>query len=134
MATASVRCRALGLLAGIALAAAGAAQQHGNGDGNSKPVAAPTQQPPAPPTHAPLPELPPLAALAHCQTGNAAHVRARASGKPVPTAADRPAGAGKYVCAVLVCADAGVDVPALMGLAPADVLLLAAPGPFASPE
>jgi hypothetical protein len=100
MATASVRCRALGLLAGIVLAAGGAAQQHGNG----KPVAAPAppQQPPAPATHAPLPELPPLAALAHCQTGNAAHVRARASGKPVPAPADRPAGAGKYVCAVLV--------------------------------
>jgi carbonic anhydrase len=134
MATASVRCRALGLLAGIVLAAGGAAQQHG--DGNGKPVAAPAppQQPPAPATHAPLPELPPLAALAHCQTGNAAHVRARASGKPAPAPADRPAGAGKYVCAVLVCADAGVDVPALLGLAPADLLMLAAPGPFASPE
>ncbi|MFN9277397.1 MAG: hypothetical protein ACK53T_05220 [Planctomycetota bacterium] len=130
MALASVRCSVLGLLVGVGCAAGGSAQHAPAG---KAPVVA--NAPAAgPATHAPQPELPPLAALAHCQAGNAEHVRARAAGKPTPAPAERPAGAGKYVCAVLVCADAGADVPALLGLAPADVLLLAAPGPFASPE
>lgn len=130
MALASVRCCVLGLLVGLGCAAGGRAQ-HAPADKAPTTGAAPAA---GPATHAPQPELPPLAALAHCQAGNVAHVRARTGGKAGPAPADRPAGAGKYVCAVLVCADAGLDVPALLGLAPADVLLLAVPGPFASPE
>lgn len=130
MARVPVRRCVLGLLAG--LAAATAAAQAPAAGAATAPAAPIRAQGPA--THAPLPELPPLAALAHCQKGNAEHVRARATGKPAPPPGDRPAGAGKYVCAVLACADAGVDVPGLLGLAAADVLLLTAPGPYASPE
>ena len=86
------------------------------------------------PTHAPLLTLPPLAAWAAVKAGNEALLAARASGKPPPKLADRPAGAGRYVCAVLVCADANIDLPALLGLQQKDVLLLSAPGPFVQPE
>lgn len=130
MALASVRCCVLGLLVGLGCAAGGSAQQ-APADKAPTAGAAPVA---GPATHAPQPELPPLAALAHCQAGNVAYVRARTGGRAAPAPADRPAGAGRYVCAVLACADAGLDVPALLGLAPADVLLLAVPGPFASPE
>jgi carbonic anhydrase len=85
-------------------------------------------------THAPLPELPPILAWRHVQEGNARHVAAAAAGADAPNPAPRPSGAGKYVCAVVVCADADVDAPALLGLARADTLVLAVPGPFASPE
>jgi carbonic anhydrase len=129
MACVPVHRRALGLLAAASLASGVAVQGPASPAGGAP---APHAQGPA--THAPLPELPPLAALAHCRTANAAYVRARTAGKPAPTPAERPAGGGKYICAVLACADAGVDVPAALGLAPADVLLLAVPGPYASPE
>lgn len=36
----------------------------------------------------------------------------------------RPAGAGRYVCAVVACADAGIDVRTALGLDAADVLLI----------
>ena len=36
----------------------------------------------------------------------------------------RPAGAGRYVCAVVACADAGIDACATLGLDAADVLLI----------
>jgi carbonic anhydrase len=130
MALASVRCCVLGLIVGLGCAAGGSAQ-HAPAD---KAPTAGAASVAGPATHAPQPELPPLAALAHCQAGNVAYVRARTGGRAAPAPADRPAGAGRYVCAVLACADAGLDVPALLGLAPADVLLLAVPGPFASPE
>ena len=89
---------------------------------------------PTRPTHAPRPELPPLLALQHVQQGNAAVAAAVAAGLPPPRRADRPAGAGRYVCAVLACADCDVDVPALLGLARTDVLLLSLPGPYVTPE
>lgn len=88
----------------------------------------------APVTHAPLPTLPPAIAFHHVQNGNAALAAARLAGKPPPPPAERPAGAGRYVCAALVCADADLDVPSLLGLRSGDVLVLSVPGPFATPE
>lgn len=43
------------------------------------------------------------------------------SGHETPT---RPAGSGRYVCAVVACADAGIDACALLGLDAKDVLLI----------
>jgi hypothetical protein len=86
------------------------------------------------PTHAPQPELPPALALGHVRTGNQAAVAARKAGAAAPALAPRPSGAGRYVCAVVVCADAEFDVPALLGLRRTDVLLIATPGPFVQPE
>jgi carbonic anhydrase len=83
----------------------------------------------APPaTHRAQPSLPPEAALAHVRAGNAAFAAARASGGQTPAAPPRPAGAGRYTAAVVACADAQVDVPALFGLAPKDVLVISTPG------
>lgn len=87
-----------------------------------------------PPTHAPQPTLSPLVAWRHLQAGNAAAVAALATGKPVPAPPERPSGAGRYVCAVVACADADLDLPPLLGLRRSDVLWLAVPGPFATPE
>ena len=42
----------------------------------------------------------------------------------------RPAGAKRYVCAVITCADVDCDIPALLGLAQKDVLELRLAGPF----
>lgn len=89
---------------------------------------------PAPPTHDPQPELPPLAAFAHVHSGHDAWLAARSRKQPAPAPGPRPAGAGRYVAAVLVCADCDLDVPAMLGLARADVLLLSVPGPFLSAE
>ena len=87
-----------------------------------------------PPTHAPQPALPPLVAWLHCKQGNQNAQTALAQGRPLPAPAERPAGAGRYVCAVLLCADADVDIAPLLGLQRNDVLVIAAPGPFATPE
>lgn len=89
---------------------------------------------PTPATHAPLPTLHPLLAWEHVKRGNAAAVQARAAQQPLPAPAERPAGAGRYLCAVLLCADADVDIASLLGLPRQDVLLLSVPGPFATPE
>ncbi len=107
-------------------------------------------------THTPRASLEPLRAWQFVAEGNAAYVgrlaaarlrrsgpilERRLHGQPAPTRAKehaprpvRPAGAGRYVCAVLVCADMDVDVTVTLGLQRQDVLLLRAPGPFASPE
>lgn len=86
------------------------------------------------PTHAPQPEVPPLELLAHVRAGHDHWLAAHRAGKPIPAPAERPAGAGRYVCAVLVCADCDLDVPTLLGLRRADVLLFSVPGPFVTPE
>ena len=86
------------------------------------------------PTHAPQPELPPALAFAHVRAGHDAWFAARTRKEPAPPPPDRPAGAGRYVCAVLVCADCDFDVPAALGLRRRDVLLLSVPGPFVTPE
>jgi carbonic anhydrase len=79
------------------------------------------------PIHRPNLFLPPRAALAHLRAGNAAYVLAARDGKSAPRPAPRPSGAGRYVAAVVVCADATLDVPFLFGLAPEEVLLLSTP-------
>ena len=85
------------------------------------------------PTHAPQPELPPMVAWLHLEQGNRAAQQAIAAQQPLPKPTDRPAGAGRYVCAVLVCADADLDLGPLLGLQRRDVLVIAVPGPFADP-
>lgn len=100
----------------------------------AKPAVETKHDAPRRPTHAPKPELPPPLAWQHVRAGNDAAVAALAAEQPLPAPATRPAGAGRYVCAAIVCADARVDVPALLGLAPRDVLLLSAPGPFVQAE
>lgn len=86
------------------------------------------------PEHHPQLALHPLLAFEHVQAGNAAAVAARTKAESMPAPKPRPAGAGRYVCAVVVCADCDVDVPALLGLRREDVLLLAVPGPFVGAE
>lgn len=95
---------------------------------------APGRHSPAPATHAAPAILTPLLAWQHVKDANAAIAKARTAGTPPPPLPPRPAGAGRYVCAVLLCADADVDAAALLGLRRADVLLVSSPGPFASPE
>ncbi len=90
-------------------------------------AAPPPKQPGPPPVHAPHPMLPPAAALAHVRTGNQRAVAARADDS-VPHLLARPAGAGRFVVAVITCADAAVDVPALLGLRADDVLVLSNAG------
>lgn len=130
--------RAVGLFAGL-LCLANAVAQH-----EPHPAAVPPKQLPSaaeqkrgaktPPTHAPNPSLPPLLALHHVQTGNAAAAKAIAAGADPGKPATRPAGAGRYVCAVLLCCDLDVDIHKLLGLRREDVFVVSAPGPFATPE
>lgn len=86
-----------------------------------------------PPTHAPQPVLPPLVAWLHVKQGNQTAQQAIGKGRPLPAPAERPAGGGRYVCAVLICADADVDIAPLLGLRRSDVLVIAVPGPFTDP-
>ena len=46
----------------------------------------------------------------------------------------RPPGAGRYVCAVVTCADVDVDFAALFGLQRRDVLVLRLPGAYVTAE
>ena len=98
-------------------------------------------------THKSTVRLKPLEAWAFVQRNNAAYVAAReAESKPgrreqtagdpatKKRSAERPAGAGRYVCAVLACADLDASLPEALGLKRKDVLVLRAPGPFVSPE
>lgn len=105
-----------------------------SGPGETKPAAEQKRGAGALPEHHPQLALHPLLAFEHVQAGNAAVVAARAKAEPMPAPKPRPAGAGRYVCAVVVCADCDVDVPALLGLRREDVLLLAVPGPFVGAE
>ncbi len=123
---------ATALFCGLVVAATG--QEPGHDTPPAKPAAETKNGTPPRPLHAPQPELPPLGAWQHVRTGNEAIVAARAAQQPVPALRDRPAGAGRYVCAVFVCADADVDIAALLGLARRDVLLFSAPGPFVQAE
>lgn len=89
---------------------------------------------PAAPTHAPQPVVPPLLLFEHVQNANTAVARAIADRQPLQPPGARPAGAGRYLCAVVVCADADVDMPTLLGMHRHDVLLISTPGPFVLPE
>ena len=88
----------------------------------------------APATHTPRLELHPLVLFEHVKAGNEAAAAAAAKRKPMPEPQARPAGAGRYVCAVVACSDCDVDVPQLLGLRREDVLLISVPGPFADAE
>jgi len=109
--------------------------QHPRHDGKTPgPAADPARTQLPPPQHAPQPILPPATALAWLR---AAHARPRPTGTHAPGADPvpaRPPAAGRYVTAVLVCADADVDVPRLLGLPARDVLLFSTPGGFADAE
>ncbi|MGE3175173.1 MAG: carbonic anhydrase [Planctomycetota bacterium] len=112
-------CR--GLVLAI-LTAAAAAQHHADAQD-------PHPKRPAPvPVHAPHPDLEPRAALARLRAGHERFLAARAAGDEVPAPLPRPAGAGRFVVAVLGCADAAIDVPARFGLQARDVLWIATAG------
>lgn len=84
----------------------------------------------AAPSHRPQPRLRPLAALQHLQAA-AAQAAAATRHRPAPratAAAERPAGAGRYVAAVVVCADADLDLGATFGVPRADLLVLQTAG------
>jgi carbonic anhydrase len=121
------------LLGGLATTLA-PAQDADHHEPPAKPAAETKNGAPARPTHAPQLELPPLVAWHHVRAGNEALVAAQRQRGAQPEPQARPAGAGRYVCAAIVCADADVDVPWLLGLRRRDVLLLTAPGPFVQPE
>lgn len=110
-----------------------AAQEHAP-TAAPKPAAEQKRGAPALPTHAPRPELPPLAALRHVRHGHQTVLAARDAALPLPPPAERPAGAGRYVCAVVTCADADFDVPTLLGMHSRDVLLVRAPAALVSTE
>lgn len=86
------------------------------------------------PTHAPQPTLPPLAAWQHVQTGNETFVRHRRDELPAPRLQARPSGAGRYVCAVVLCADFDGPIAPLLGLTAEDVLVIRVPGTFLTAE
>lgn len=112
------------------------------------------------PTHAAKTRLPPLVAWHFVRQGNDAFAlsrqnaaihasRNRAHAKvtkthhqphheplqdSVITTASRPAGAGRYVCAVITCADSDTSISAALGLARKDVLELKLAGGFVNPE
>ncbi len=102
--------------------------------GETKPAAEQKRGAPPAPTHAPQPELPPATALQFVRASHAAVLAARTAARPLPQPAERPAGAGRYVCAVVTCADADFDVPTLLGLATRDVLLVRTPAALVSAE
>lgn len=86
------------------------------------------------PTHAPQPAFAPIDAWEHVKKGNDAAAAARDRREPPPPPLPRPPGAGRHVCAVVVCADCDLDIAAVLGLPRQDVLLIAVPGPFVTPE
>ena len=126
--------RAVGLVAAFACLAHANAQREPRSHPAARSVAEQKRGAATAPTHAPQPELHPLLAWRHVLAGNAAAVAANQARAPLPAPAPRPSGAGRYVCAVLVCADLDLEIAPLLGLQRADVLVLAAPGPFATPE
>jgi carbonic anhydrase len=86
------------------------------------------------PVHLAQLRLPPVAALDYLRQGHAHSLQATQQGKPAPKPALRPSGAGRYVAAVLTCADADLDLPRLLGVQPQDLLVVRVPGAFASAE
>lgn len=114
----------------------------GSPGGHPTPAAVSKRGTELPPTHRPLPAPTPFDALSHLQATAAAAAAERsgrtapatakaatekaATGKPA--AAERPAGLGRYVAAVVTCADADLDCAALFGVPRRDLLVLATPG------
>lgn len=118
----------------LAFAAAALAQHEPQPTPPPKPTAEQKRGSQEAPTHAPQPEAPPALVLQWLRDYHAAWAAAASTGKTPPPAPPRPAGAGRHVCAVIVCADADVEVAPMLGLDRKDVLVLALPGPFVSPE
>jgi hypothetical protein len=92
-----------------------------------------------PPTHRPQPELTPYQTLTYLQGAVAAAAARRSgaaaeTGQPTPPAAERPAGAGRYLAAVVTCADADLDCAAWFGVPRTDLLVLASPAGLVAPE
>jgi hypothetical protein len=119
-------------------------QDHGEADhGNAgheapKHSAAPSHAPatngkgePVPPTHAARFELEPAALLRFVEDSYARAPRARDKSEPVPAPLPRPSGAGRYVCAVISCADAGIEPARVLGLDPSFVLVIQNAGAMA---
>ncbi|MBL8724259.1 MAG: hypothetical protein JNK49_09440 [Planctomycetes bacterium] len=100
----------------------------------SQAKAVPQKHPAQSPTHRPQLELPPRLALDTLQRGHAAWLQAHQKGLPAPAPLERPSGAGRYVVAVLACADCDADLAERLGLHRRDLFELRAPGPFVSPE
>ena len=97
----------------------------------------PPQQPKheaAPLVHAPHPFLPPAAALECLRAGLVLYAAASMKGQSPPPPSERPGGAGRYVAAVVCCADADLDLSGMFGLAQKDLLVIRVPGPFLSLE
>ena len=78
----------------------------------------------AAPIHRPQLRLSGDDALAFVQAQHERTLRKKPTADDEHAQPQRPAGAGRYVCAVLACADSGVDVCATLGLSPKDVLLI----------
>jgi carbonic anhydrase len=152
-----VRTRRLAMLLAVALGGAATCQQELRRDDPAPQRPADRNGAAKAATHAPKPRLKPLVAWQFVKLGNAAHVQQLAAAKraraAAPHAADlpndhahdhaaapqrnrpiRPAGAGRYVCAVLACADLDVELAAVLGVQRQDLLVLRAPGPFVSQE
>lgn len=80
------------------------------------------------PAHRPHPQLPPAAALEHLRAGHRRVLEQhRGADREATAPPPRPAGAGRWVAAVVVCADADLDVAGLFQLERRDVLVLATP-------
>ena len=102
---------------------------HGEGravatNGNAEQQESTGKGEPAAPIHRPQLRLSGDDALAFVQAQHAATLRAEHAADDANARPQRPAGAGRYVCAVVACADSGIDVCATLGLAPKDVLLI----------
>ena len=86
------------------------------------------------PHHRPDLRLPPDAVLALLQQDNGEVAAARQRRAPLPPAQRRPSGARGRLAAILVCADAGLDLARVFRRAPEDVYWLCSPGPCVRSE
>lgn len=84
--------------------------------------------------HRAAPELTAAAALQALRDGNARVAAARARGEDAKEPGDRPGGAGRYVVAVIGCADCPVDPATLFGLRREDVLWISNAGATATSD
>lgn len=108
--------------------------QHGAPQHNAPPTdAAQTngKGEPVPPTHSAQLLLEPSTLLRFVEDSYARAQRARDKSEPVPAPLPRPSGAGRYVCAVISCADAGIEPARVLGLDPSFVLVIQNAGAMA---
>lgn len=108
--------------------------QHGAPQHNAPPTGAAETNgkgEPVPPTHAARLVLEPSELLRFVEESHARAQRAREKSEPAPAPLPRPSGAGRYVCAVISCADAGIEPARVLGLDPRDVLVIQNAGALA---